>query len=335
MAISSVDGLVKDVMEIGSRQKSVQSEFIRVEKMILRSIEPIFSFDPSVNIELNYYILNDLELFVDVAKFERVISNIVSNAIEHMNREGRIVFSATHTENMIKLTIANNNSFIPSEKISKIFDAYYTSDKKGGTGLGLAIVKKIVEQHGGQVGCVSDQTTGTEFSLLMPGRVNTSQSSDIVLPLSSKSILKNIGDASGDKVTKCGASTNTGTETQLVIIFEDEKVFQRRWQKLFKDTSQCFIYESWTSFVDSPDHHDILAKAPFIVTDFYLKENETGLDVARNLRSQGWNGHIYLSSSVENSDLVNERIFEKILPKQPDVAYEEIVKNESRYVANS
>jgi signal transduction histidine kinase len=53
------------------------------------------------------------------------------------------------------------------EVLGKVFHAYY-STKKGGHGLGLAITKRIIEEHGGRIGVVSEVGKGTDFRIELP-----------------------------------------------------------------------------------------------------------------------------------------------------------------------
>jgi signal transduction histidine kinase len=58
---------------------------------------------------------------------------------------------------------------IPTDTISKIFDAYYTT-KEEGTGLGLMIVYQIIREHGGRIEVASKPGSGTTFTVVLPIR---------------------------------------------------------------------------------------------------------------------------------------------------------------------
>jgi nitrogen-specific signal transduction histidine kinase len=53
------------------------------------------------------------------------------------------------------------------EKLARCFDEYW-SDKKGGTGLGLSTARRIVEEHGGTIGVVSEEGRGSSFTIYLP-----------------------------------------------------------------------------------------------------------------------------------------------------------------------
>ncbi|APJ03265.1 sensor histidine kinase [Silvanigrella aquatica] len=94
-------------------------------------------------------------------KFERVFSNIISNAIEAMNHKGFIWINSKeiliNNKYFVEFCIGNNNSYISKLDLKNIFDNFYTKNKKIGTGLGLAIAKKIISENGGEIWCTSDK----------------------------------------------------------------------------------------------------------------------------------------------------------------------------------
>ncbi|MDB6108627.1 MAG: periplasmic sensor signal transduction histidine kinase, partial [Pedosphaera sp.] len=91
-------------------------------------------------------------------------------AREALNGNGHINISArAHRGNAAEIIIADDGPGIPTDKLSRIFDAYFTSKAKG-TGLGLAIVKHNVELYGGTLNVESKLGKGARFILLFPSR---------------------------------------------------------------------------------------------------------------------------------------------------------------------
>ncbi|NJN73933.1 MAG: hypothetical protein HC799_14520 [Limnothrix sp. RL_2_0] len=68
------------------------------------------------------------------------------------------------------ISIRDNGSGIPPEIQAKLFDPFFTTKPVGkGTGLGLSISYQIVvENHGGQLECISEPNQGTEFQIVLP-----------------------------------------------------------------------------------------------------------------------------------------------------------------------
>lgn len=66
----------------------------------------------------------------------------------------------------VKIHVIDTGPDIPSEKLDKIFQPYYTT-KAGGSGLGLAITRRIVEAHDGRIEVVSQMGQGTDFVITL------------------------------------------------------------------------------------------------------------------------------------------------------------------------
>jgi signal transduction histidine kinase/GAF domain-containing protein len=102
---------------------------------------------------------------------EGVWVNLIINALDAMKgQEGKLALSSRFVNNEFRVTIADNGQGIPPEKISHIFEPFYTT--KGfnqGTGLGLSICHRIVKNHGGYITVDSQIGLGTKFTIVLPG----------------------------------------------------------------------------------------------------------------------------------------------------------------------
>ena len=116
---------------------------------------------------------NSAKVFVWTDEFQtqEIITNYLSNAINHLDGEKIIRIDVEKNENMVKVTVFNSGSNIPSEDIDKIWDKFYKVDKArtreyGGSGIGLSIVKAISESLNMKVG-VENVDDGVEFYVEM------------------------------------------------------------------------------------------------------------------------------------------------------------------------
>ena len=106
---------------------------------------------------------------VDAEQIKRVIINLVDNAIEAMERRGRILVEAQHDpgNSVLRLVVADDGPGIPPAERDKLFLPYY-STKRRGSGLGLAIVRRIVAEHGGSIEVGDNAPRGTRFTIELP-----------------------------------------------------------------------------------------------------------------------------------------------------------------------
>jgi two-component system, NtrC family, nitrogen regulation sensor histidine kinase NtrY len=106
---------------------------------------------------------------LDPEQIRRVIINVVDNAIEAMDRQGRIVIETQHDapNHLVRIVVADNGPGIPPGEREKLFLPYY-STKRRGSGLGLAIVRRIIAEHGGTIDAGDNDPHGTRFTIELP-----------------------------------------------------------------------------------------------------------------------------------------------------------------------
>ncbi len=106
---------------------------------------------------------------LDAEQFKRVIINIVDNAIQAMQNQGRIdiMIHQDALSNRAYVDLADNGPGIPEDDKDKLFLPYF-STRKDGTGLGLAIASRVVTEHRGYIRVRDNTPQGTIFSIELP-----------------------------------------------------------------------------------------------------------------------------------------------------------------------
>ena len=106
---------------------------------------------------------------LDAEQIRRVIINLVDNAIEAMERHGRLVVATERdrANTVVRVVLADDGPGIPVAERDKLFLPYY-STKRRGSGLGLAIVRRIVAEHGGSIDVGDNAPRGTRFTIELP-----------------------------------------------------------------------------------------------------------------------------------------------------------------------
>jgi two-component system NtrC family sensor kinase len=128
-------------------------------ELVARSIR--LTFDPSGDLPL---------LLASHDHLQGVWLNLILNAADAIDdHEGQVRVATRRIGNEIRVTIADNGRGIPPERISRIFEPFYTTKEPGrGTGLGLSVCHRIVKQHGGHMLVDSQIGMGTEFTIVLP-----------------------------------------------------------------------------------------------------------------------------------------------------------------------
>lgn len=115
---------------------------------------------------------SDFNIPFDAKKMEKVYTNLMSNAFNHLDKDGTIKVSLAvtgRTEKMLRLAVFNSGSFVPESERENIFHRFYTLDaRQKGTGIGLALISSIVDALGGYIQVDSEEGRGTEFIVYVP-----------------------------------------------------------------------------------------------------------------------------------------------------------------------
>jgi signal transduction histidine kinase len=109
---------------------------------------------------------------LDEEHFQRVLINLVKNAIEASSVGGEVEIAITRLpagRDWIRVTVSDKGSGVREAHLDKLFKPFFTT-KSNGIGLGLANVKKIVSLHGGKVYAKSRSGGGTDFTVELPLR---------------------------------------------------------------------------------------------------------------------------------------------------------------------
>lgn len=118
----------------------------------------------------------------DVALIERVLDNLVENAVRHASSGGRVTLSLTAKRHTVRVSIHDTGPGIPEEQRSRVFDRFYRGDQarsseSGHAGLGLSIARGILELHLQTIDFVSGPNQGTTFFFELP---TVSRQADLV-----------------------------------------------------------------------------------------------------------------------------------------------------------
>ncbi|MES2377818.1 MAG: HAMP domain-containing sensor histidine kinase [Bacteroidota bacterium] len=116
---------------------------------------------------------------INMEKMQRVMDNLISNAIKFSGESERVEVKLRNVDGQIYIDVKDFGMGIPDTLLPYIFDRFSRASRRGirgeeSVGLGLSIVKQIVEKHGGDISVNSAEKQGTTFTIHMtPVRNNT------------------------------------------------------------------------------------------------------------------------------------------------------------------
>lgn len=165
--VERLNRVISELLEI-ARPSDIKPKETDITRLLASSLRLIRQEAEAEGVQIKTMVPDGIApLRLDPDRITQALINLYINAVHAMPGGGTLTISAADTATGIAITVADTGTGIPEEKMSKIFDPYYTT-KNTGTGLGLAVVQKVVEAHGGSVDVKSDAGRGTMFTITLP-----------------------------------------------------------------------------------------------------------------------------------------------------------------------
>lgn len=127
------------------------------------------STDPSLEGRIRMKSVGDARGRWDADRLMQLVSNLISNAVEHGDPAGPIIVRVDGTDSESVVLEVRNGGVIPTEKLAEIFSAFKPRENHSrGLGLGLYIVEQIAKSHRAEISVLSEEASGTRFRLRLP-----------------------------------------------------------------------------------------------------------------------------------------------------------------------
>ena len=280
--VDKVENLLQDVMNIDSKKEVIKSKIL-ITSVLEKNIKDTESqFNRKIA-----FIGRSGDSFVNgnEEQISRVVFNLLQNAVEATSKDDDIVIQMSNEDSFIFVNVRNTGSEISNSKLSSVFDPFFTEGKDGGTGLGLAICKKIIDDHGGDLSCYSENGE-TIFTFKLP-RYKQQKLADKVATL---------------------------------IVVDDCPFIRDMWKSQINDKIGLHIFSSPEEVLSSSKIFDALKdKKTCVVSDYYFDNGRemNGIQLGRSLRERGFLGPLYLSTNAKLDSNVVSAIDAELIRKQP------------------
>lgn len=122
----------------------------------------------------------------DVDMIERIMLNLISNAIKFTEDNGNIEVSLISNEEKVIISVKDDGIGIPKDKLETVFERYKQVDKsflrkQEGSGIGLSLVKSLIEMHEGKIYLKSELGKGSKFIIELPVRIIEDDNEDLFI----------------------------------------------------------------------------------------------------------------------------------------------------------
>jgi two-component system NtrC family sensor kinase len=160
--------IVKNLLDF-ARQSEPNLKSVDINLIINESLDLLEHKIRLQNVEVEKGFGSVPRLTADFAQLQQVFMNLIINAVEAMDKGGKLIISTKvlNELKMVEIDFIDTGVGIPKENLSQIFDPFFTTKTKG-TGLGLSVVFGIISRHKGEIDVKSDVGKGTIFTIRLP-----------------------------------------------------------------------------------------------------------------------------------------------------------------------
>ena len=171
MTEKAVDGMLamtQELLDYARGSATLACEAVSIWRLLAELNQEALRLLPGNNIQFAKSIRYDGNVVVDLARFARVLCNLVKNAREAMPNGGILTITTDLVGDQVVLRISDTGVGIPAELLPRLFEPFVTHGKAHGTGLALAIAKSVVTAHNGRISIGSVEGSGTTVDIRLP-----------------------------------------------------------------------------------------------------------------------------------------------------------------------
>jgi CheY-like chemotaxis protein len=263
---------MSDVVELIAKRKLMYESFAKSKNVQIR-------FIPSPD---NYITA------VDESKMEKVIDNLISNAVKYSQPDSVVALEFKGERNKWSLTVKDNGIGISKKAQRKLFREFYRGEnavnaKIVGSGIGLLLVKKYVSLHGGTISCNSQENQGSEFMVVIPHKEGPEKEKSIMVA-EPEAVIEWDNSVNTDLNT---ASTKSGTRKMNVLIVEDNEELRNFLAGKMGEDFTVFVAgdgeKAWQT---------IRSNAPDLIVSDVMMPNKSGFELCELVKSTWETSHI-------------------------------------------
>ncbi len=233
---------------------------------------------------------SELTVFFDWDKLEKIVNNLISNAIKYTPEKGSIMVSLyiLQDSSQIKICVKDTGVGIPKNKISKIFKRFYQVEETSttnslGSGVGLDLTKKLVDLLGGEIEVLSSVGKGSDFTVKIP--LNVSKLNDDAI-VSLEEMIPEFGVETDEQIVGDTAVEKVEHKPSLLIVEDniDMQAFLKSSLKEKYEVVQAFDGEEGLSLA--------LEIVPDIIISDVMMPNMGGIEFCNEIKQNEIVNHI-------------------------------------------
>ncbi len=285
-------------VETGTLKLSVKKNDI---VSFLREIHALFNpLAEKKNIDFRLYTeLDSIPIYFDPDKIEKILYNLLSNAMKYAPEEGTVNLSILlvkkpEEKEMLNISVSDNGPGIPAEHLPHIFDRFYQVSKNqhaiSSSGIGLSLSRELAEKHYGEILVESETGKGAVFDVLLPLSPDVYQSEDYESDPDyaySLDFMKSMLEAIEEPVIVNPETSDAEDDQFRILVVEDNPDMQQFLHRELSSYYSVMIASNGRQALVMAKEHP----PDLIISDIMMPEMD-GFKLCKHLKSDEFTSHI-------------------------------------------
>ena len=266
-----------------------QQDIVRFASTITESFS---SLAKTRGIRLDFSAKEDeIYVFYDMDKLEKVLINLLSNAMKFTNTGGRVHVLVTKEDGFCHISVQDSGIGINEEQLPYIFDRFFQADNSEsreheGTGIGLSLTKELVELHGGTIEAQSEIQKGSIFMIKLPLGNEHLQEHQLV---KFKSTLSKSFESIAEPLIHEESTVSENTSGEMVLLVEDNAEMRSYIKSQLGNDFQILEAENGLIGLEMAKEH-----VPDLIISDVMMPKMDGTELCKKIKDNEVTSHIPL-----------------------------------------
>jgi len=269
----------------------------RLKTLMMMPVDSFSRLASQSNLTFNSKIPDNLWLECDGQAFEKIIFNLLANAIKYTPKGGSVRVNAYLEQDTIIIDIIDTGIGINKSSQDKIFERFQRADDVKnqatfGVGIGLSLVNELVKAHGWRISLVSEQGHGSKFSLSLPLAIASQVEKEVPMSVSENEVTSLLTEQ------RTTVNAQADHSQQVVLVIEDNLDMQSHIKQVIEQQHHCILAGSGELGLQLAQEYI----PDLIVCDLMLTGID-GFEVLTQLKQDEITAHIPVILLTARSDL--------------------------------
>ncbi|NME68618.1 hybrid sensor histidine kinase/response regulator transcription factor [Flammeovirga aprica] len=278
-----------------------------IKELLSVGVSSFHSYAEQQNVTIDFqFETEEREGYIDKNSINKIVNNLIFNAIKFSKTEGKIVVKASIEQGILKMSFYDNGKGIAASDLPYIFDQYYHSNIGLSTtnGIGLALTQGIITKYFGKIEVESVESEWTRFDIEIPVSLAFFEDKDVELEITESELesLQSVLPEHLSSEVPEGQMSSDDKNLPSILVIDDNEDIRNYLHKILKDKYQVSLAENGQKGFEAAKE-----LIPDIILSDVMMPEIDGIEVTRLLKETDQTSHIpviLLTAKADQSTLL-------------------------------